>query len=638
MTLSWLPTHNGWEDELTRVRRLPAIEAFPQLVKLAHYSLDFLQTLRLDRAVQAFEEQAGVCFDKAHTVKIALLGSSTLTHLVAGIRVAALRRGMFVQIYEGSYGQYRQELADTSSGLYAFQPSAVLFALDARHLFSGDRSTVEDVFENLIPCWQLTREQLGASVIQQTLLPVFNSLIGNNEHVYEASPLSKVQDFNQRLRRDAQTYGIHLLSVDMMAQADGLASWTDPALWFRSKQEMHPRMAPLYGDHVARIIAAMRGLSSKCLVLDLDNTLWGGVIGDDGVEGVLIGQGHAVGEAFASFQAYVKRLSRRGVILAVCSKNDMANALSPFEQTPEMILKRSDISCFVANWNDKATNIRLIAKTLNIGLESIVFVDDNPFERSLVREELPMVAVPELPDDPALYETVVAAAGYFETFNITDDDRLRIQQYAGNAQRSSLREESTDLAGYLRRLDMELTWAPFDELNLNRITQLINKSNQFNLTTKRYTQDEVRAIAQDPSILTLRLRLVDSLGDNGTIAIVIARLNRGTTLEIDTWLMSCRVLGRQIEEATLNLIVELARDHDVTVIQGTYIATQKNSLVKDLYSRLGFEASNLDNPGHTVWTLSTHDYVPRTTFATIIPSILQVEGSHEQRSSVSATY
>jgi FkbH-like protein len=344
----------------------------------------------------------------------------------------------------------------------------------------------------------------------------------------------------------------------------------------------------MYGDLVGRIIAALQGRAAKCLVLDLDNTLWGGVVGDDGLAGLVLGQGSALGEAFVAFQTYARDLTGRGIVLAVCSKNDEANALEPFEKHPEMILKRADIASFVANWSDKAHNLRAIAQELNIGLDALVFVDDNPFERALVRQELPMVAVPEIGDDPTFYAQTVSDAGYFESLAITDEDRVRSSQYQDNRQRDALKASATDLPTYLRSLDMRLIWRRFDDIGLQRTVQLINKTNQFNLTTARYTEDDVLAVMRDPRAFGLQLRLLDRFGDNGIIAILIGRLQDNNDLLIDTWLMSCRVLGRKVEAATLCLLVAQARRLGATVLRGVFRPTAKNAMVKDHYAKLGF--------------------------------------------------
>ncbi len=385
-------------------------------------------------------------------------------------------------------------------------------------------------------------------------------------------------------------------------------------MWHRAKQEVALPATPMYGDLVARLVAAKQGRSFKCLVLDLDNTVWGGVVGDDGLEGLALGQGSALGEAFVAFQDYARELSRRGVILAVCSKNDEANALEPFEAHPEMVLRRGDIACFVANWSDKATNIRTIARELNIGLDALVFIDDNPFERALVRQELPMVGVPEVSDDPTCFARALADAGYFEALAVTEDDRGRSSQYQANRERDALKATATDLPAYLRGLEMQLIWRRFDQIGLQRTAQLINKTNQFNLTTRRYTEDDVLAIMRDARAFGLQLRLLDRFGDNGIIAILIGRMVDEADLLIDTWLMSCRVLGRQVEPTSLNLIAEQARRLGARRLIGEYAPTKKNGMVRDHYAKLGFAPLGGDASGATRWVLDLDGFVPADTF------------------------
>lgn len=614
MELFWLPGQAEWSASLKIVRGMSASEAAPRLVALANARIDFLQTTQLDRVLQHFGAQLEPDLNRTPPLRLALIGSSTLTHLIPAIRVAALRRRFLVQVFEGHYGAYQQELADPASDLYRFKPEVVLIALDAHHLAAGDTSHPESALTLIQSCWKLAKEQLGATVIQQTILPVFPPLLGNNEQEMPGSAASIVAEINYGLRTAARRAGVQLLAVDTMAQQQGTQAIFNPALWYRSKQEIHPTKAPLWGDHVGRLLAAQRGLSYKCLVLDLDNTLWGGVVGDDGLEGILLGQGHAVGEAHVAFQRYAARLASRGVILAVCSKNEETTARAVFERHPEMVLHMKDIACFVANWQDKATNLRSIANTLNIGLDSVVFVDDNPFERNLIRQELPDVAVPELPEDPALYAETIAAAGYFEGLTLTSEDRQRTQQYQANAERLRARDNVTDIAGYLRGLEMQLIWSPFDSVGLTRITQLINKSNQFNLTTRRYSQDEVAEIMTSTHYLTLQLRLLDRFGDNGMISVIIGLIRDNRTLELDTWLMSCRVLGRQVEEATLDLIVEQARALGLTQLTGYYVPTPKNGIVKEHFARLGFALTDTAQDGSTVWSLDLHSYRPKTTY------------------------
>jgi FkbH-like protein len=301
----------------------------------------------------------------------------------------------------------------------------------------------------------------------------------------------------------------------------------------------------------------------------------------------------------------------------VCSKNDEANAVEPFEKHPEMVLKRHDIASFVANWNDKASNLRAIAEELNIGIDSLVFVDDNPFERSLVRRELPMVAVPEVGEDPATFAQTLADAGYFEGLAVTEEDRARTNQYQGNRQRERLKASATDLDSYLHSLEMELIWRRFDKLGLQRTVQLINKTNQFNLTTRRYTEEDVLAIMADERAFGLQLRLVDRFGDNGIIAIVIGKMDGAEDLVIDTWLMSCRVLGRQVEPTTLNLIADAAKRLGARRLIGEYIPTKKNGMVKDHYQKLGFTIVETDPDGSSRNLLDLPTFVPANTIITV---------------------
>ncbi len=622
--MAWLQRDPAWAARMKAAEQDEAV-GWSALVGLADADLDLLQNERLDRLLQRRfpAPPEGLA---TRPVRLALLGSSTTAHLQPGIRIGALRRGLFVTIHEPDYGQFQQELLDPDSALHRFRPDVVLFAFDSRHLAGGldaaadgaeAAAAEEATLTRLAGLWRLARERFGCAVVQQTALPVLAPLLGSNEHALPGSAAALLARLNAGLRRVAAAEGVALLAVDTHAARDGIGAWHDPVLWHRGKQEISPAAAPLYGDLLARLLAALQGRSAKCLVLDLDNTLWGGVIGDDGVEGIALGQGSALGEAFVAFQDYARSLARRGVILAVCSKNDEANARAPFERHPEMRLALSDIASFVANWNDKPANIRAIAQDLNIGLDSLVFVDDNPFERALVRRELPMVAVPELPDEPALYAECVAAAGYFEAVAVTAEDRARGAQYQANRERAALAGAATDLESYLRSLEMRLLWRRFDRIGLARIVQLINKTNQFNLTTRRYDEAEVVAVMEDPRAFGLQLRLIDRFGDNGIIAIVIGRLAEDGDLVIDTWLMSCRVLGRQVEEATLDLVAEQARRLGARRLIGDYRPTERNGMVAEHYAKLGFTPIAVDPGGAARYALDLAATAPRTTCMTI---------------------
>ncbi|MDE3177606.1 MAG: HAD family hydrolase [Pseudomonadota bacterium] len=611
--LMWLPEP---EDGRARLAELARGGSFAQAMELVHARLDFVRSQALDQIVRRRwptrpAEFAGTAY------RLALLSSCTTAHLAAALRIAALRADIWLDVYEGDYGQFRQELEAPGSGLHAFQPDGVLFAFDAPHLCAGVSAScspaeaaaaLESLREDLTGLWRKARAALGCSVLQQTALPSAPALLGSNEHRLPGSRAAFVARFNFALREWADAEGVDLVAVDAAAARDGLDAWRDPMLWHRAKQDIHPAAAPMYGELVARILAAKAGKSRKCLVLDLDNTLWGGVIGDDGLDGIELGQGSALGEGFLAVQDYARQLGERGIILAVCSKNDEANALEPFEKHPDMALRRKDIACFVANWDDKADNIRLIAQRLNIGLDSLVFLDDNPFERNRVRQALPMVAVPEVPDEPALVPDVLAAAGYFEAVAVTREDRERGAQYKGNLQRETERERHSDLGAYLNSLQMRALWGYFDDVNRQRIVQLINKTNQFNLTTRRYDEADYDAFLRDENVVGLHVRLIDRFGDNGLIGVVIAR-GEGAALVVDSWLMSCRVLGRGVEAAILAILVSEARRRGVTELIGEFIPSAKNGMVAKHYDGLGFRTIEGGDVDRKLYVLRIDEYV-----------------------------
>ena len=582
--------------------RRPA-DLWRSAVALAGHSLDFVQTNAIDAAVQQGFRHAPPIEFAHRSLKLAILGTSTCSHLHAGIRLGGLRRGIWIETLETAYGQIQQELLSDTSDLHTFKPDFVLFAFDAhyltRGLLDGNRGhaeVVSDAKDMLRKCWSAARERLKCPVIQQTILPTLPDLAGNNEVRFAGSPSRIVGELNAWLRSAAADGHIDLLAIDTYSASTGVQAWHDPALWCHSKQEVTPKCAPVYGDLVGRLVAARLGRSYKALVLDLDNTLWGGVVGDDGWEGVAIGHGSAVGEAFAGFQRYVRGLSQRGVILAVCSKNDPDVARTPFERRADMVLRMTDFAAFSASWDDKASGLRRIASELNIGTDSIVFADDSPFERELIRRELREIAVPELGDDPSNYPQLLSDAGYFETVNVTTEDRQRAQLYRAERQRESMRTSATDLPSYLRSLEMVLSWKRFDQGDLKRIVQLINKTNQFNLRTRRYSEEQVASIMEDPGWVGLHFRLVDRLSDNGIVGIIIGEL-KADNLFIDTWLMSCRVLGRQVEQAMLNVVVGEAASLGARRLLGEYLPTQKNGMVRDFYRRLGFITSEADEHG-----------------------------------------
>jgi FkbH-like protein len=379
--------------------------------------------------------------------------------------------------------------------------------------------------------------------------------------------------------------------------------------WVIAKLPFAQRFVPQYAESVARVLAAVRGKSRKVLVLDLDNTIWGGVVGDDGIEGLKLGQGDPAGEAFVEFQRAALALKNRGILLAVCSKNAESVALKAIREHPDMILREADFSAFQINWSDKASNLEVLAKRLSLGLDSFVFFDDNPFEREQVRRALPSVCVPELPSDPNAYARILLTSGFFESITFSREDQERSDQYAANARRETLLTQSRDLDSYLRSLQMRAIFTGAGSVGWQRFAQLINKSNQFNLTTRRYTEADILALAADAETLTLQVRLLDRFGDNGMISSIICRRD-GQDWLFDTWVMSCRVLGRRVEEAILNEVVARAREAGVERLRGVYRATERNGMVKDHYAGLGFSPNGEEETG-THWLLNIADYDPR---------------------------
>jgi FkbH-like protein len=621
--MSWLPVASDFRGDLrAALAQTKPTDALDGLAALATRRLGFLETVHLDRALARLDLKEAPGFQP---IRLAILASSTVDHLPPAIRVAGLRRRLLIEVHSGAYGQYRQDLLDAGSVLHRFAPQAALFSLSAREVIASitvgaTAAEVDDAIGRFIAelrsLWRKVRE-IGAAVIQQTFIDVSEPLFGGYDRIVPGAPSAVVARLNDRLAQAAAEDGALLLDVARASERDGIDAWFDVGRWLQGKLEIAPQAAPFYGDLAARILAALRGLSKKCLVLDLDNTLWGGVIGDDGLEGIVLGEGSGAGEAHLALQHYAKQLKERGVILAVCSKNDAKIAEAVFSDHPEMVLRRADIAAFQANWDDKAQNLKAIAARLNIGVDSLVFVDDNPIERARIRQSLPMVAVPEMPEDPAHYVRCLAEAGYFEAVAFTADDRSRAEQYAANAEREALLGSAESMDDFLRGLDMTAVYGPFTAVDHARVVQLINKTNQFNTTTRRYAGEEVSRIMEDPDSLTLQFRLLDRLGDNGLVSTMILRPtpDDDDALEIENWIMSCRVFGRELEFESMNVAVEAAKERGVRAFVAEFIPTAKNDVISKLYPGLGFTEVDRAAPanGATRWRLDLADYATRKT-------------------------
>ncbi len=584
----------------------------PAARTLANAGLDGNQLSRLGRAITRLR-QDGRDLSPLKPFRLGLLGNGTLDLLVPALVASAARHGILLEVVKADYDQVVQEALSHDSGINQAKPDAVLVALDLRGLpmraTPGDRAGVLANVESGMAMVNAVRDGFGrnsaAICIVQTLAPPPETLFGSLDRTVPGTVLDVVTRFNQTLADSIADTRDVLLDVAALASTVGRGEWHSPAQWNLAKLPFSDTYVPLYAEHVARLVAALRGRSRRCLVLDLDNTVWGGVIGDDGLEGIKVAQGDATGEAHLAVQRMALDLRERGIVLAVSSKNTDEVARTPFAKHPEMLLREEHLAVFQANWNDKATNIRAIADELALSLESMVFLDDNPVERGLVRRMLPEVAVPELPEDPSLYARTLAAAGYFEAVAFSDEDRKRASMYDDNARRVQLQRQVGDVDAYLASLDMEIVVAPFDVTGRARISQLINKSNQFNLTTRRYTEADVAAAQDDPDAFTLQVRLADTFGDNGMISVIVCRRDDAQTWVVDTWLMSCRVLGRKVEWMVLREILIEARAAGVDRLVGVYRPTDRNGMVRDHYKKLGFSLVDEAADGETRWELST---------------------------------
>jgi FkbH-like protein len=551
--------------------------------------------------------------------RLGIISNATSHFLVPALEATAARHGIALECIEADFDQVMQEALSPQSTINRAQLDAVLVAVDYRGLplrtSLGDEDAAKASIAAALTHLNMVRNGLKQNgkpggktlCIMQTLARPVEALFGGLDAVLPGTMRSLVDGINRGIAESVLGTEDLLLDVAHLAETVGLADWHDATIWNIAKVPFASVFLPLYVDHVCRLVAAMRGKSRRCLILDLDNTVWGGVIGDDGLEGIVIGQGDATGEAHLAVQRTALSLRDRGVVLAVSSKNTDEIARGPFREHPEMLLREDHIAVFQANWNDKATNITAIAKELALGLDAMVFLDDNPVERKLVRERLPQVAVPELPADAALYARTLLAAGYFESIAFSAEDKQRAGFYQDNARRVALQSQAGDMNAYLASLEMVMTVQRFDETGRSRITQLINKSNQYNLTTQRYTEAEVAEIESDPDCFALQIRLADLLGDNGMISVVICRRELDSW-NIDTWLMSCRVLGRKVEDAVLDVLCAEARARGITQFIGTYIPTERNALVEDHYAKLGFLPVDVRDDGATVWQLPVDNF------------------------------
>lgn len=536
--------------------------------------------------------------DGLPTVKVAITGDCSTQHLSMAIEGACVLRGVSATVYDADYDLVSQLLLDSGSDLYAFAPDIILIQLCTEKLYErylslgrDDRQQFSSLTLNEVrQLWRAVETNSRARVLQCTFPEIDDRVFGGYALKLPWSFIAQIRKLNVLLA-DETTSDDRVELLDLCGIASRVGCLRDDRLWYSAKMPLSLDAISEVADITAAGIAAHLGIVKKCVVVDLDGTIWGGVIGDDGLSGIELGE-LGSGPAFTAMQQWLKELVRRGMILAVCSKNDEAVARSVFENHPDMILSLDDIACFVANWEDKATNISFIQRSLNIGMDSIVFLDDNPFERNLVREMLPQVTVPELPEDPAVRLSYLQGLDLFEAAGWSEEDAERTSQYIAEGKRRATEAEFGSLDDYLESLQMRAVARPFDSWHAPRIAQLTQRSNQFNLRTIRYSEEDILRISRSDNCITRYFTLEDRFGDYGLIAVVILELRDEAEAFIDTLLMSCRVLKRGVEEVVVNCIADAAREAGCTKVVGEYIPTKKNALVRDFYPASGFSRSD----------------------------------------------
>ena len=553
-------------------------------------------------------------------VKVALTGDTATQLMATAICGMGVERGYNINLFEADYSQVEQQLLIQGSELFQFDADFIV-VFQSTHKFGEHHSTLSTEQQaNLAD----ERIQFVAGICSNPALAskkiiyfnypeIEDTVFGSYANKVESSFTFQVRKLNYELMRLSQQYpNLFICDIAALQNKFGRDKMFAPNTYANTEMVLRMDVLPYVASRVMDIICAIKGQFKKCLILDLDNTVWGGVIGDDGLEGIQLGHGLGSGKMFTEFQMWVKKLKQRGIIICVASKNNEETAKEPFEKHPDMVLKLDDIAVFQANWETKVDNIRTIQQILNIGFDSMVFLDDNPFERNMVRENIPGITVPELPEYPEDYLEYLYSLNLFETASYSNLDKDRTKQYQVEAQRVSLSKTFTSEADFLKSLNMASEVSGFTKFNTPRVAQLSQRSNQFNLRTVRYTDADIEALANDPDVIDLSFTLEDKFGDNGLIAVVIMRPIDKETLFVDTWFMSCRVLKRGMENFTLNTMVERAKAAGYKRIIGEYLPTPKNKMVEEHYPGLGF--AKIEGVESAQYELDVEYYQPKESY------------------------
>jgi FkbH-like protein len=588
--------------------------------------------LRLEELVQGRKRLRRLLLEnpRLRELRVAVLGGVTTNEVVDFLEVMLLANGFRPVFQQSEYNRYFEDAVLEPEKLQEFKPDIVYVHTHWMNVqrwpsTGGNaaelRETVEAELARYRAIWESIDKAVGCNVIQNNFETPPIGILGNSDCVADGGRARFVWELNLAFSKAAnENHKLSIQDLNSLAGSMGHAQWHDWTRWYSYKMPVTSEANFAIAQSTAAIIGAMYGQSKKCLVLDLDNTLWGGVIGDDGAERIQIGKETAVAEAYTAFQQYCLDLRNRGILLAVCSKNNLEIAQSGFAH-PDSLLKLEHFSAFKANWEPKDGNIREIAAELNLGLDSFVFVDDNPVERALVQAQLPMVLTPDVGSDVSQYPAILQATRCFEAARLSKEDLERAEAYTANATRATLEAKFADYGAYLDSLQMTAEIDAFQPVYLDRIAQLINKTNQFNLTTRRYTYAEVEEISKNANYISLYGRLADTFGDSGLITVLVGRCD-GATVHMDLWLMSCRVLKRDVELAMLDALVEQARARGIATITGYYSRTPKNAMVEEHYQRLGFARTTTDAEGNSsVWSLEIAGYTPRNRHIAVSPKL-----------------
>lgn len=570
--------------------------------------------------MQSFKQLKKLCKDRevpSDVPKMALVGDTATQFLATALRGEAISRGFDLNLFEAEYNQVERQFLDPTSELYAFEADYIVL-FQSTHKFGEYHSMLSEQEQVALADKRLgfiasicqNPQLAGKKLICMNYPEIEDTVFGSYANQVESSLTYQVRKLNYGLMELARECpNLFLCDIAAVQNKIGRDSMFASNVYVSTEMVLSVDTLPYVASRVIDIVSALRGQFKKCLILDLDNTVWGGVIGDDGLEGIQLGHGLGIGKAFTEFQMWVKKLKQRGIIICVASKNNEETAKEPFEKHPDMVLKLDDIAVFMANWETKVDNIRAIQQILNIGFDSMVFLDDNPFERNMVRENIPCITVPELPEDPGEYLEFLYGENLFETVSYSGLDKDRTKQYQVEAQRVSLQKTFANETDFLKSLNMVSEVSGFTKFNTPRVAQLSQRSNQFNLRTVRYTEADIEALAADRDVIDLSFTLEDKFGDNGLIAVVIMKQQDEDTLFVDTWFMSCRVLKRGMENFTLNTMVERAKAKGYKRIIGEYLPTLKNKMVEDHYPNLGFE--RVSDASTAQYVLDVETYQPR---------------------------